>query len=240
MTKWEEIAATALEVDPDRSNIIVCIGKKGFGKSEAARSIFDAWPYDRVVIDVTGDARPDDPSTIVMTAPWPAMLPMPDPEGLSPHRVTAWARVDPRSATYEHDQDSALGLGLYPKMRNILVWVDEYGQMATANKIGPNLKLALQSSRHYHLTMLLCFPRAKFVPVITLMQADKVLIYRTPIAEDRQIIAQNIGYPFKLFEQRYQETMRRGRHAFLLWDAEQSILLGCPELPLPQTHGPRS
>lgn len=240
MTKWEEIAATALEVDPGRSNIIVCVGTKGSGKSEAARTVFDAWPHDRVVIDVTGDARPDDPARVTLTAPWPAMLPEPDPQGSSPRRVTAWARIDPRSPTYEHDQDSALSLALHPRDRNTLVWIDEYGQMATANKIGPNLKLALQSSRHYHLTMLLCFTRPRLIPVITFTQADKVLIYRTPNADDREVIAKNMGYPLAAFEQHYATTMRRGKHAFLLWDAQQGVLLGCPELPLAQTHGPRS
>ncbi|HEY2043695.1 MAG TPA: hypothetical protein VGH11_13530, partial [Jatrophihabitans sp.] len=95
----DELAARALEIDPDRSNIVVCVGMKGSGKSEVARVIFDQWPYDRAVIDVTGDARPLDPTTRVMTTPWPATLPKPDKDR-DEKRITAWLRVNPRSDTY--------------------------------------------------------------------------------------------------------------------------------------------
>jgi hypothetical protein len=186
---------------------------------------------------VTGDARPADPATVVLTAPVPAQLPDP-PEGQ--HRITVWARLDPRRPTYEEDQDDALRLGLYPRGRNTLVWVDEYAQMATASKIGRNLRLALQSSRHYHLTLLLAFPRPRFVPRMTFEQADRIFIFRVPDRDDRETIAKNIGYPVALFEQRYAETMRRGDHAFLLWDSVQHVLFGCPAMPLASTHGPRA
>lgn len=240
MNDTKAIAEAALEVDPDRSNIIVCVGTKGTGKSEAARMMFDAWPGDRVVIDVTGDARPDDPATVIRTAPFGAAMPEPDPEGPSPDRVTVWARVDPRSATYRDDQDDALNLALYPRHRPALVWVDEYAELATAAKMGPNTKLMLHSSRHYHTSALLCFPRPRFVPVLTIAQADKILIYRTPNTDDREILAKNMGYPVREFEAHYAKTMRRDRHAFLLFDAHQGVLIGCPPLPLATTHGPQA
>lgn len=232
-------AAQAMEIDPDRSSIICAIGTKGSGKSEALRTIFNDWPYDRVVIDVTGDARPTDPATIIIPAPVPAMLPEPE-EGQ--RRVTAWVRLDPSRKTYLQDQDDALGLGLYPQHRNTAVWVDEYGQMGPANigKDQPNLKLALQSSRHYHVTLLLAFQRPKTIPVLTLTQADKVFIFDVPIRSDRDYIANNIGFEPAEFEQAWTETMRRGDHTFLLWDKRQKLLFSCPALPLEQTHGPRA
>lgn len=233
-----QIAAEALAVDADRSNIIVSIGRKGSGKSEFCRQIFDAWPYDRVVIDVTGDARPEDPGTVVLTAPVPVALPAPA-EGQ--RRVTAWARMDPRRTTYLDDQDDALGLALHPRHRNTLVWVDEYAQMTpNAQTMGPNLRLALQSSRHYHCSMLLAFPRPRYVPVLTLAQADLVAIFMVPDRADRELVAKNIGYPFPKFEAHYRETMRRGAHSFLLWDAQQHVLIGCPALPAVKGHGPRA
>ena len=230
-------AAAALEIDPGRSNIVCAIGQKGSGKSEACRTIFEAWPGDRIVIDVTGDARPADAQAVTLTAPIKSQLPDP-PEGAK--RVTVWARLDPRRANYLQDQDDALGLALYPRHRNTLVWVDEYAQMATPTKLGPNLRLALQSSRHYHTSLLLAFPRPRFVPVLTLAQADKVFIFRVPHKGDRELVAQNIGYPVPEFERRYAETMARDPHAFLLWDSRQTVLIGCPPLPLAHTHGPRS
>ncbi len=243
------VQAAALEVDPDRSNIILCIGTKGSGKSEAARLVFDQYPYDRVMIDITGDARPDDPATIALTQPFPAQMPEPDPEGPDPHRVTIWARVDPRRAgekapggktMLDHDHDAAMGLGLHPRHRPALVMVDEFGRAASASAIPPNIDLALMSSRHYHLTLVLCCPRPTRIPVLTLEQADKVLIFRTPNRDDRERLAKNMGYPFDRFEEAYAKTMRRAPHSFLLWDSRQRVLLGCPPLPLERTHGPRA
>jgi hypothetical protein len=230
-------AAAALQIDAGRSNIVCAVGTKGSGKSEACRAIFEAWPFDRLVIDVTGDARPTDPATIALRPPLKSQLPDPDVEQ-GQTRVTAWVKLDPQRATYVADQDDALALGLYPQHRDVLVWVDEYAQMATPTKLGPNLRLALQSSRHYHTSMLLAFPRPRFIPVMTLAQADKVFIFRVPNKNDRQLIAENIGFPVPDFEDRYSETMARGDHSFLLWDSRQTLLVGCPALPLRQTHGP--
>lgn len=232
-------AARALEVDPDRSNIILAIGRKGSGKSEACRQIFDQYPYDRVVIDVTGDARPDDPTTIPMTAPIKGQMPDPVPPA---RRVTIWARLDPKQEERQFlaDQDNALALGLYPRGRDACVLIDEYAEMASATKSGPNLRLALMSSRHYKLTMLLCCPRPRRIPVLTITQADKVLIYQTPTVADRVYVAENIGFPVPEFERRYHETTARDPHAFLLWDAHQHKLFGCPPLPLARAHGPRA
>lgn len=232
-------AGAALDVDPDRSNIILCVGTKGSGKSESGRLIFDGYPYDRVMIDITGDARPDDPLTVPMTAPFPAAMPEPDKEA-GQTRTTVWARVDPRSPTLELDQDQALNLGLHPRHRKVLVMVDEFGRMATAARIPANVDLALMSSRHYALTLVLCCPRPTRIPTLTIEQADKILIYDTPNSDDRERLAKNMGYPVRLFEQHYEATMRRGRHSFLLWDKRQRLLVGCPPLPLATTHGPRS
>jgi hypothetical protein len=241
--KDEELARTALEIDPDRSNVILIIGTKGSGKSEAARMIFDAWPYDRVVVDVTGDARPEDPEALVLTVPFPSQL----PEGEDGARVTAWARIDPRSATYRAtkpgesgDQDAALALGLYPRRRKVLVWVDEFAELATASAIEPNTKLGLISSRHYSLSLLLPAPRPARIPVLSIAQADLILIFETPRRDDRKILADNMGFPFNLFEKAYAANRLRGSHALLLWDKRQRRLFDLPPLPLAQSHGPRA
>lgn len=244
----EELAAAALEVDPGRSNVLLFVGTKGSGKSEAARRVFDMWPHDRVVIDVTGDARPDDKYTLPMTAPFPSQIPdaheaareLGVDEDELHGRVTVWARVDPRSSTYEHDQDQALGLGLFPRHRDALVWHDEYGQAGTAQKISPNMKLALNSSRHYYLTLLLACPRPRHIPTLTIQQADRVFIFRLPNPADREVIAENAGISLPTFERQYHENQRRHRHAFLLWDAQHQVLLNCPPLPGVRHRGPRS
>lgn len=235
----DEIAARALSIDPNRSTVALFVGTKGSGKSAAARQVFDSWPGDRLVIDVTGDARPDDPHTIAMTAPFPSQLPEPDHDA-GQERVTVWARIDPRSATFEHDQDQALALGLHPRHRTTLAWVDEYGQAATAQRIPPNLRMALNSSRHYHLSLLFACPRPRFIPTLTIQQADRIFIFRLPNPEDREVIAKHAGIPLPLFERQYHDAQRRDRHAFLLWDAQQQALLNCAPLPNVAARGPRS
>lgn len=230
-------AAAALTIDPTRSNVILCVGTKGSGKSEAARVIFDAWPGNRIALDVTGDARPEDPDTIILTAPFPSQ--MPDPLEDRP-RVTVWARVDPRSPTYNDDQDAAVAMGLYPRLGEALLWDDEFAELATASMIPPNTKLAIISSRHYHLSMLLCCPRPARIPILAISQSDLVLVFETPRRDDRKILADNMGYPHALFEAAYRENRLRGDHALLLWDKRQKRLFDLPELPLRATHGPRA
>ncbi len=229
--------AAAFEYDPGRSWIVAAIGTKGSGKSESLRQLFDRWPTDRVVIDVTGDARPDDPDHLVMTAPFKPAMPNP-PDGAA--RVTVWARCDPRRDNYTEDQDDALGMALYPRHRPAIAWVDEYPQMATATHQGRNLRLALQSSRHYHMSLLVACQRPRTIPVLTLHQADRVFIFEVPIDDDRDYIAKNIGVRPAQFEQQWTETMNRGDHSFLLWDKTQKLLIGCPKLPNLTTHGPRA
>jgi hypothetical protein len=235
----DELARRAMSIDPDRSNIILCVGKKGSGKSEAARQIFNAYPYDRVVLDVTGDARPDDPATIAMAAPFPSQMPRPEDPERNP-RVSVWARVDPRSDSYLQDQDQALALGLYPRHNHCMLLIDEYAEAATANRIEKNMKLALISSRHYSLSLLLCCPRAVSIPVITMQQADRVFIFKVANRDDRDVIAKNIGFPIARFEEAYHEMRKIDEHAFLLWDAQQDRLFICPPLPGIVAKGPRA
>lgn len=233
----DELAAAALEIDPGRSNLILLFGTKGTGKSEVCRVIFDSWPGNRVVLDVTGDARPEDPETIVLTAPFPSQLPPPR-EGQS--RVTVWARVDPRSPTYAEDQDAAVALALYPKHSEVLLWVDEFAELATASTIEPNTKLMIISSRHYYVSALLPAPRPSRIPILSISQADLIFIFEIPRRDDRKTLADNMGYPFNLFERAYAANRLRGPHALLLWDRRQKRLFDLPELPLQRTHGPRA
>jgi hypothetical protein len=231
-------AAQALTIDPGRSNVVCAFGRKGSGKSVVLREYFNAWPYDRVVVDVTGDARPDDPDTIALTAPFPSQMPHPNDDRRA--RTTVWARIDPRSPTYESDQDDALALALYPRHNHALVWVDEYAELATANKIPRNTKLLLHSSRHYYTSALLACPRPKFIPRLTIQQADKVFIFELPDQADRETVCKNIGFPAPAFEAAYAQNRARGGHAYLLWDLQQSRLFDMPELPNVSASGPRA
>jgi hypothetical protein len=235
----EDLAREALLLDSSRSVIVLFFGMKGSGKSAAARTLFDGWSHDRVVIDPTGSARPDDPHTVAMKAPFGSQLPEPDLEADPPQtRVTVWARIDPRSSTYAFDQDQAMGMALHPRRRTKLIWRDEFGQGISANKTLPNDQALLMSSRHYNASALLVVQRPRHIPVIAIAQADKFLIFRLPSPEDREHVAKNAGIPVPVFERQYHDNQRRGAHCFLLYDRAADVLLNCPPLPGVQARGP--
>jgi len=236
----EELIARAFDIDPDRSTFILACGRKGRGKSESLRMVFDAWPYDRGILDITGDARPDDPATVAIGMPASV-----DRESYRKHpddRLTFWIRVTPKQPERDFlkQQDDAMALGLYPQDRPFLMLVDEYGQMVPNGRAGPEMSLALQSSRHYHLSLGLACPRPVFIGPLTITQADLVLVYELPNRDDREAIAKNIGFPVREFEAAYFANQERGDHAFLLWHAGLGRLFDCPELPIARAHGGRS
>lgn len=234
----EDVAREALTIDAARSTIVLLIGMKGHGKSEAARMFFDSWPYDRIVIDPTGNAQPDDPTQVALAAPFPAGLP--DPEQLDPpaERVTVWARIDPKSPTFTFDQDQAMGMALNPRHRPKLIWRDEFGLGVSPNTISGNDRAALYSSRHYHATLLLVTQRPRHIPTIAISQADKIIMFYLPNPKDREHIAENAGIPLPVLERQYHDNQRRHRHAYLLIDREQNAIVNCPPLPGVKARGP--
>lgn len=237
----EDLAREALTIDAGRSTIVMLFGMKGRGKSSAARMLFDGWPHERVVIDPTGNARPDDPFTLPMKAPFPSQLPEPDPDANPPqHRATIWARIDPRSATFAHDVDAAMGMALHPRRKSKLIWRDEFGHGTSAHKMLPNDQALLMSSRHYHASALLVVPRPRHVPTLALEQADKIIVFGLPNPDDREHIAKNAGIPLPVFEREYHDNQRRHRHAYLLYDRGADALLNCPPLPGIEARGPRA
>lgn len=237
----ETIAREALTIDAGRSTIVLVLGMKGRGKSEAARMLFDAWPHDRIVIDPTGNARPDDPQTIPLAAPFPSQLPEPDRHADPPQqRVTVWARINPSSPTFVHDQDAAMGMALYPRHRHKLIWRDEFGIGANALRIEPNDQAALMSSRHHNASLLLVTQRPRFIPTLAIAQADKILMFALPNPKDRELVADNAGVARRVMEREYADNQRRSRHAFLLIDRDHDAILNCPPLPNVRARGPRS
>ena len=243
----EEIAREALTIDAGRSTIIMCFGTKGSGKSSAARVFFDGWPHDRVVIDPTGNAAPDDPLTRALVAPFPSQLPEPGSAGAVDEqaeaeagRVTVWARIDPRSKTFAFDQDAAMALALSPRRREVFIWRDEFGQGTSAHKVLPNDNAFLLSSRHYHASGALVSQRPRHIPPVAIQQADKILIFKLPSPDDREYVAKNAGVDVPVFECEYFDNQRRGKHSYLLFDRETDALLNCPPLPGIQARGPRA
>jgi hypothetical protein len=226
--------------DPDRGEFLFVSGRKGSGKSVLARRFFDAYPYDRLVIDPTGDvstALADDGVPFVrLTDPLPLRFPRAagDWEGRGPakmdggqrQRVTAVFVPDMGSPTAEDDMDRALGLALGNPPT--CAWVDEIGTLTRNGKTPPNLRRALHHGRHQKLTLIMCGPRPKDIDPLCVSQADHIFTFDTPNPLDRKRISENIGWPPAEFDRAVNAL---GEHEYDWYDARAHRLTQMPKLP---------
>ncbi|MFE7413144.1 P-loop NTPase family protein [Streptomyces laurentii] len=220
-----------MALDPVKGGHVFISGKKGQGKSVLARRLFDTYPYDRLVLDVTGDLTADFRRDGLKFAKLTGdTLPLRFPADHSEGRpVTAVLAPDMGDEGTAMDQmDRALGLAL--DNRRTLVWVDEVGALTRVGKTPPNLRRALHHGRHRQLFLLLCGPRPIDVDPLCISQADVVATFRTPNPRDRQRIAENIGWPPHRFDQAVHAL---GTHEYLWYDATapEEELLHMPPLP---------
>lgn len=235
------------KVDPSSNQIIVFLGRKHSGKSAAAREFFRDWQgSDRWVIDPTGDADPGDDLGTVKLGQLPAQLPArPRRDGREVPGVWRWI-ANPMSPTYTDDLDRAVGLALFPKGRRTLTWADEAADVFPSGKVGPHGRMALRQSRHWQASFLICNPRPITLDPLVLQQADRVLMFDVPGAEDRDRIAQTIGWPRRPssrnvavsnvapgndLESLLNEVARLPYHYLMYVSSEHRMYL-CPPLPL--------
>jgi len=188
----EEVVGGRL--DPSRSYFIDVLGKKGYGKSALARWIFDSYPYDRLVIDTTGDVAPgEDWRTVRGEIPerWPV--------NFDGKRITLRYVPDPTSPHYRDDLDRAVGLAFSHGARkgHVMLWCEEVHEMAPSGRTGPHMRRALRQGRHVGLTMLNTDIRPVTVDPLVLNQADIIYSFRIPNPRDRQAVADSIGWDLK-------------------------------------------
>lgn len=216
------------QLDANDSSLILLVGRKKSGKSVIARNLYASYPYDKLAIDVNGDAEPGDDAE-PLRAPLPLQFPA-DQDG-RPRNLHY--RADPRSATYRDDLDRAIGLVLFPQERRAMVWLDEIGEVTTGNTTPPNLRLLLMQSRHHGpASALMCGPRPMNIDPLAVSQADRIYIFDLPNPADRQRLAENMGYPAARLNAELEETLRRGRFWHLLYDAETHRMFRMPPVPV--------
>jgi hypothetical protein len=215
------------ELDPNENFIVSAFGRKGSGKTVFLRSLYRDFPYDKVCIDVNGDADPG-PDSVPISAPLPTALP---PRGEDKKPVDLHYVPDPGSLTYRDDLDRAVGMAMFPSDRRTLVWADEIGEFTNGNKTGPHLRRLLMQSRHYETSALFSGPRPMDIDKLVIGQADLVAVYDMPDPDDRDRVAKVIGYPPVAFREACEETFRRGPYWHLLWVSAAKRLYRCPPLP---------
>jgi hypothetical protein len=223
-------------LDPDAdSTLILFVGRKGSGKSTAAREVYRSWPHDKLTIDVNGDAEPGDDAERIRV-PLPARFPGPSSSLVDDKPRNLHYRADPGSATYRDDLDRALAMALYPQDRPVLVWVDEIGEVSRVGQTGPHLRRMLMQSRHHRSSALMCGPRPMNIDPMCIGQADLIYVYDVPNPRDRLRLAENMGYPAARLAKELDETRRRGPYWYMLWDAKAARLWRCPPMPVSDTR----
>jgi len=217
-------------IDPTRNQILLFVGRKGSGKSAAAREHFRAWPgADRLIIDVNGDADPgEDVDALALRGP---LLQLPERRDQRTPEVFRWI-ADPQADSFAEDIDKALGAGLFPRDRKVVIWVDEAGEAFPANRTGPNGRTLLHQSRHFNASAVLCCPRPKGIDPLCLAQADRVVMFDVPSPLDRQRLADGIGISPSKLDEVLRETRRRGPHWSTLYDAHEHQLYRVPPFEL--------
>jgi len=226
-----------LELDPDRGGIVFVCGKKGSGKSWLCRSYFDAYPFDRIVIDPNGDLDLP-PDTIRLIPPIPQVASLPGGEYPPPpapwpfdelgHRVTLHYVPDLNSPDWE-DALNAVVLLAFARGR-CLLWVDEIVRAAAANRVLPAMDLTLQQFRHRDEVVLLAGPRPVGIAPLCITQADLAVFFKLRGIHDRKRVSELLGIPMETVD---ALLMNLERFHFVAYDDRAEVILLCPPLPAP-------
>lgn len=227
-----------MELDPTKPMIVSAWGMKGSGKSFLNREIFRSYPYDRLTIDVNGNADPGEDAEKI-TAPLPGKFPTASGGTLGERRRarSLWFRAHPGSPTYRDDLDRAVALALYPQDHRTCLWAGEVGELQPHSRPGPHMRTLLMQNRHYNVTALFDGPRPVNVDPLTLAQSNLVAVYKLPNPKDRDRIADSIGFPPKEFSAECFKTWRRGDFHFVLWDADRQTLYRHEPIPTATPEG---
>lgn len=220
-------------IDPDKGAHVISVGRKGTGKSHLARQLFETYPYDSLVLDITGDlwrdftadGTKDDPDIklVKLTSPLPVRLPGPDEDGRRQIFVLAPDMGDNEALD---DVDRAIGLAL--RRGKMLIWFDEIGVIAPVGRTGPNMRRYLHHGRHHAMTGIACGPRPIDIDPLAVSQADHAFTFALANPADRRRVADSIGWEPKDFDAAVQDL---GKFEFLHWSAETGELLHMPALP---------
>jgi hypothetical protein len=221
-----------MAIDPEQPLVVSAWGRKGSGKSVLNRELFRSYPFDKIVVDVNGNADPGEDAERI-TAPLPTRFPDAGAMLGSGRRArTLWFRAHPGDKSYREHLDQAVGLALYPQARRTCLWAGEVGELQPNGRPGPHMRTALMQNRHHNATLLFDGPRPMYVDPLTLAQSDLVAVFELPNPRDRDRIADSIGFPPKKFTEACHAAWRAGEHHFVLWDAKRKKLFHHEPLPL--------
>ena len=219
--------------DPRKAFYVFATGSKDSGKSYYCRAWFDAYPFDKLVIDPTHDVRKDfrrEGIEFVDLGNGDA-LPTRFPVSHDENRpyVTAVFCPDMGAPTAMDDIDRAAGLLLRGSDNHGMLWLDEVGESTTGNKTPPNHRRILHHGRHDNLQLLAAGPRAMDIDPLFIAQADLDAIFDCVSVYDIDRVAKTIGYdPGELADLNKEWCTH---HRYLLYVRSERQLYKCPALP---------
>ncbi|WP_344314066.1 hypothetical protein [Fodinicola feengrottensis] len=197
--------------------IISCFGKKRSGKSIMGTLLFRSYPGDRIVIDVAGDDGPMGPDVVdlkgtVVDLPrrWP------ESKRKDKERMTLRYVPDPGSPTRLEDVDAVVALAL--SHGDCALLIHEVNYVAPSGRVPAHMSRLLHQNRHRNVTAILCDPRPITVDALVLAQSDVVYVFEMNVVQDRERIAQTIGWNTKDFAEGVTDL---GPHEYLRYDANQ-------------------
>ncbi len=214
-------------MDPDKGTWVFTSGRKGQGKSVLCRLLADSFPYDVLIIDVTGDlaaayTADQIPFAKITPESVPVSWPL-DPEG---RRQLLIYVPDMGSSTALDDIDRIIGLAY--RHGRVMVWIDETGIVCKVGQVGPEMTRVLHHGRHRELSLLLAGLRPMKVDPMCISQADHTFTFHTPNPRDRERIAENIGYEPREFDDAVHDL---GDHEYLWWSVADQQLTHMPAIP---------
>jgi len=241
--------------NPSKSTYVACFGPKNAGKSELIQRFFASYPYNGLLMDITGDADPDHDFTL----PIPPALrelavelgSMSDPSIDSMYdfraRVRqAWLndgeyrfakyRVEPSYLPKDWLERSDDFIGLAYLMGYCFDWLDEINDEAPANQTPRWTRQSLRVGRHEHLFMGMAGPRPANLDPNVLNQADIVTIHGQLHQIDVKRMAQQLSISeadlFSLMRELVPEE-RDGIEVspFLVYEKKTRSLYLVPALP---------
>lgn len=217
---------------PGQTTVTSSFGKKGSGKTTLNRVLYELWPLPKLCLDVNANADPGEDAVRISDVE--TRMPHWDAQGKKPPPNLHYI-ANPASPTYRDDLDRGVGMALFPKNDDCLVWVGEVGEFCTGNSCGPHLRLLLQQMRHYRASALFDGPRPMDINPLVLSQSDYVAIFNLPNPRDRERVANSIGLAPREFSDYCDEVFRRGKHHFLLFESDppagEPQLVACEPIP---------
>lgn len=224
--------------DAAASAFVAIFGKKGSGKSVLGRHIFESYPHDRIVIDVTGDEGGLAAAQTIREIPdrWPVEASSLIAPG---HRKRQTLRYLPDMGSPTHREDLDRAIGIAYQHRRTCAWVDEVMQVFPAGRTGPWGTRALHQGRHRQLSLILCGPRPVDIDPLVLSQADRVYLFQMLHPLDIARAAGHMGVDPKRLEAAVRALPRFGYLCFDAAAPPDDNLWEYPPLPVPDPNRPR-